>query len=156
MGYTNSKIRLLEITDPEITRDYRGEPLEIRMRPMRISDWRRLLKLDRLVHLPQEEWSEADAENALIILDIFAARLASWNLEDEDENDVRTPVPATLAGVESQELPFIMKLTQQWMDSDTALSAPLVQPSPGMPPFPVATLPMETLSRPPYSFERPA
>lgn len=72
----------------------------------------------------------------------FAARLVSWNLEDDD-----TPVPATLAGVQDQDMGFMISLITTWMDAVSSVDIPLAGGSESGPPqAPEASLPTESLS----------
>lgn len=77
------------------------------------------------------------------IFDMFANCLLSWNLEDENDE----PVPATLAGINSQDADFVMAMISAWIDTVTGVpdETPLPGPSSDGEPFPEASIPMETL-----------
>ncbi len=73
----------------------------------------------------------------------FADRLVSWNLQEDDD----TPVPATLAGVQDQDMSFMIALISTWMDAVSSVDIPLPRGSkPGPATAPEATLPTVALS----------
>jgi hypothetical protein len=73
----------------------------------------------------------------------FAERLVSWNLTEDDD----TPVPATLAGVQDQDMGFMIGLITTWMDAVSSVDTPLPQGSAnGQSTAPEASLPTESLS----------
>jgi hypothetical protein len=145
MGYTRSRTLKLNITDPELAKDYTGEPLVVRIRPMTIGDFRRVTGMARLMHIDPKDYTAEDAEEAMSILNVFADRLVSWNVEEEDENDVRTSVPATREGVESQELPFVMGIMKEWMTVCVGVAGPLEKRSSRIRSPLEESMPMETL-----------
>lgn len=55
----------------------------------------------------------------------FAKYLDSWNVTDEDGNEV----PADLEGVCSLEVPFLSRIVAAWRWAGIKVEAPLVQPS---------------------------
>lgn len=73
----------------------------------------------------------------------FAKSLKTWNLEDDDDG---YPVPATLEGVRSQDLGFILEIIMAWMDAIASVDTPLPQPANGHGIFPEESIPMEPLS----------
>ena len=82
-------------------------------------------------------------DDDLQIYEAFAEQLISWNLEYEDG----TPVPQTLEAIESYpDVEFISTLTKAWLDAATGVDDDLGKDSPSGKPFPVASIPMETLS----------
>jgi hypothetical protein len=72
----------------------------------------------------------------------FADALVSWNLEHEDG----TPVPATLDGVQTQDLDFIMVVIGAWTSAVAAVPGPLGAPSSSGEPSLAASIPMEISS----------
>lgn len=76
----------------------------------------------------------------------FGEQLISWNLLDEDENGVRTPIPCTPQQYLALDPRFAREILDEWAVALTGVAAPLEQPSPGGEPFPEVSLPMETLS----------
>lgn len=90
----------------------------------------------------KEDDDAASQSTTVLMLQRFAKSIISWNLEDEEG----IPVPATLAGVQSQELGFITQILNAWMEAMAAVD-PKSQPSAnGTGTFPEVSLPMETLS----------
>lgn len=84
----------------------------------------------------------------------FAAALISWNLEDDtlDADGVSLqPVPATLEGVRSCDLGFIVAVAKAWMEAVAGVPGPLPAPSSGGPPSLEGSLPMEPLPPSPAS-----
>jgi hypothetical protein len=66
-----------------------------------------------------------DEEKVQRLFDRFADRLVSWNLEDDDDQ----PIPATIEGLYSQDLDFILQIILAWLDAVGGVTAPLGQPS---------------------------
>lgn len=60
------------------------------------------------------------------LLAAFASSLISWNLEDEDDQ----PVPATLEGVKSQDIEFIMTIVSAWMKAAAGVKDSVGKDSP--------------------------
>ena len=79
----------------------------------------RLGKLRRLMRLTADE--SADDAGMDELLTLFQESLISWNLEDFEDG---SPVPTTMAGVEAQEIDFIMKVIGAWMDRLTGTDGP--------------------------------
>ena len=113
-------------------------------------------KLFELVQLSGQLTGEGDVATKVAVADElfagFAARLVSWNLEDDDD----APVPATLAGVNDQDFDFMVGLIMTWMDAVSSVDIPLPQPSPPggsseTEPDLAASIPVETLSPSPLS-----
>lgn len=66
--------------------------------------------------------SRADDEDGTKrMVDLFAERLISWNLEDEDEQ----AVPATLDGIRDQDDDLILALIARWQEAMRGVPAPL-------------------------------
>lgn len=84
----------------------------------------------------------------------FAAALVSWNLEDgaiDDDGVSLQPVPATLEGVRSCDLGFVIRISNAWMEAVAGVPAPLPVPSSGGQPSLEGSLPMEPLPPSPPS-----
>lgn len=108
-------------------------------------------KLFKLARLAGQLSGDTDLETKVAVADElfagFAERLVEWNLED----DGGAPVPATLEGVQDQDMDFMLPLIMTWMDAVASVDIPLPQASgdgsstetepPG-----VASIPVETLS----------
>jgi hypothetical protein len=82
----------------------------------------------------------------------FAKYLVEWNLENDDD----TPVPATVEGLQSQDLGFVMRIVQAWLEGVQAAAPPLPQPSSSGRPSLEGSLPMEPLSSSPPSSSGPS
>ncbi len=98
----------------------------------------------RIAELASTPFSSPPSAEDLIEIDnlyqAFAAQLVSWNLEEEDG----TPVPATLAGLQDQDLPFAMAIILAWMNAVAGVSPPL--PDTSSSGEMEESLPMEVLS----------
>jgi hypothetical protein len=71
--------------------------------------------------------SRADDEDGTKrMVDLFAERLISWNLEDEADQ----PVPATLDGIRDQDDDLILALIARWQEAMRGVPAPLDGASP--------------------------
>lgn len=91
--------------------------------------------------------TEEKVKTANLLFAGFAARLVSWNLEDDD-----TPVPATLEGVQDQDMGFMISLITTWMDAVSSVDSPLPGGSAnGQATAPEASLPTESLLPSPQS-----
>lgn len=139
MGYVwKGKTYRLVFADDEF------EGLEVVARSASVGAYRRIADLaTREFHHPPTEDDLAEIDN---LFDEFAKVLVSWNLEDEDDDGKRTPVPATLAGMHSQDLTLIRQIIWSWMEAVAGISAPLDQPSDGGEQSVEESLPMEVLS----------
>lgn len=82
---------------------------------------------------------------------IFAEALLEWNLQEEDENGKIRDVPATVAGVQSQDIDFIIALIVAWVEQISGLGAGLGKGSSSGGISPAPPLPMEPLSPNPQS-----
>lgn len=82
----------------------------------------------------------------------FAEHLVEWNLEADDD----TPIPATAEGLQSQDLGFVMRIVQAWLEGVQSAGIPLPQPSSSGRPSLVGSLPMEPLSASPQSSSGPS
>jgi len=108
--------------------DINGEDgLIVRMKGIRVGKLRRLISND-------------SDDNVGEVLDLLLEGLVSWNLEDENG-----PVPMTLEGLESQELPMITAIVDSWTDKVTGVSDELGKDSPAGEKFPGQPLTMEAL-----------
>jgi hypothetical protein len=118
--------------------------LEVVAKSASVGAYRRIADLAtrEFAHPPSEEdLAEVDA----LFLE-FAAVLVSWNLEDEDAEGNRTPVPATFEGMQGQDLTFVRQIIWAWMEAVAGISAPLEEPSDAGERLVEESLPMEVLS----------
>lgn len=83
-----------------------------------------------------------DTSGVAALLAKFAAKIISWNLED----DGGEPVPATFDGVKGQELDFILAIISAWMDAMAGVDPTSPASANGTGTFPEVSLPMEPLS----------
>lgn len=118
--------------------------LEVRAKSVPLGQVLKLTKLAGrdLRALDQETQVETIDE----MLQMFAAALVSWNVEDEHPDGTRTPVPANFEGLKSQDFDFVMEIVLAWMDALMGVSGPLGKRSPSGDRSLEESLPMETLS----------
>lgn len=110
------------------------------------------LRLDRLTERIKDVRDSGalteDGEAAFHeLLDELAGGILSWNLQDEDDEDV----PATREGLLAQDLPFVMAIVRAWTMAGSGVAPPLPDDSNSGPLFPVESIPMDTLSPGPVS-----
>jgi hypothetical protein len=85
---------------------------------------------ERIAGLATREYGSVptadDLEEIAALLEAFAAVLVSWNLEEPTgKGDKVRPVPATLAGLKAQDLPFVQAIILAWMNAVAGVSVPL-------------------------------
>lgn len=68
-----------------------------------------------------EELTGADADVITEKFEQLADHLVSWNVEDEDG----VPVPATLAGLKTLEMPLVMRIFVEWQSAMKGVTPPL-------------------------------
>lgn len=98
-------------------------------------------KLMRLVALAEQ----ASTKDFGILAELFSAMaggLKRWNLEDDDGQ----PVPATLAGIEDQDLDLILTIIATWLEGMGGVSAPLGPSSNSGSSLDLGSVPMEPLT----------
>lgn len=71
----------------------------------------------------------------------FAEQIVEWNLEDEADQ----PVPATVAGLLSQDFAFVMEIIGAWMKEISDVPVPLEPRSTSGSNALMASIPMESL-----------
>lgn len=121
MGWkAQPKTYVLRFEDPK----YEG--LEVKTRSLPLGDF---LSYDDMSATEGFEWF---AEKVLV----------SWNITDDNDE----PVPCTRDGLFAQDLELVRDLIEAWKDAVIGVAAPLEKPSPAGEMFPVASIPMETLS----------
>lgn len=130
MGYKRARKRYrLTFEDPEL------EGLEVVMGSLSISEFMELTSAVGGV-------SAESADGVTGLLEKFASRIISWNLEDDDDQ----PVPADFDGVKTQELGFVMAIVTAWMDAIANVDPTSRASANGTGTFPEVSLPMEPLS----------
>lgn len=135
-GYTYpAKTFTLIFADPAL------DGLEVRVSSVPSGE---LLELDRLTN-PQV-WRELSREQQKPWIDqlyaLLAGALLSWNLTDADG----APVPATVAGMWSQEWDLMRAVIWAWYRALIEVPAPLPQPSRDGERSVEESIPMEVLS----------
>jgi hypothetical protein len=82
------------------------------------------------------------------LMEWFARYLVSWNLEEEPESeeDEPTPIPATLDGVKSLELPFFLRILLAWLPATAGVQPDLKEGSASGESSLEESIPMEPLS----------
>lgn len=121
------------------------EGLEVRMRSVSVG---RLLRLMPKIDALDDIAATSNPENVTDVEEVFrelATLIDSWNIEDEDEDGQRVPVPATFEGLMDQDLRLVNCIVQQWAQHVAGVPAPLEQPSPSGVPSLEASLPMDVL-----------
>lgn len=101
----------------------------------------RSLTMGQLIATQNGEGHNGKKGNAAQI-ELFAERLVSWNLEDENGQ----PVPTTLDAILAEDDDLILDINKRWAEAVMGVSAPLPQSSPAGEPSPAESIPMETLS----------
>lgn len=146
MGFVRkTKILKLVFDDPSM------EGLEVRAKAVPLGALMEIAKVANLVGkvgaIPTEEQME-DLDN---LFQRFAKVLVDWNLEESIDGNPPTPVPATIEGIYSQDLDFMVDVVVAWIEAVAGVSAPLDSKSPSGVTFPEGSLPMEALSPNPLS-----
>lgn len=95
--------------------------------------------------------SAKDAAEIPKLFDIFAGVLIDWTLEEEDEDGAVVPVPPTGAGIDSQDIDFVLALMGDWIGQIVSVSPDLGKGSNSGGISPAPSLPMAPLSPSPQS-----
>jgi hypothetical protein len=107
------------------------EGLVIRMKAISFGKVRRLI-------LATES---ADDENFEEMLDLIMLGLVSWNLVDENDQEI----PANQDGLDDQDFPFVMDIVEAWLECMTGVDEDLGKGSPSGPQFPGRPVTMAAL-----------
>lgn len=83
------------------------------------------MEVAEMADLDPRNFSAADMPRVKRLFEIVADSLAEWNLLDDEDQ----PVPATHAGVMSQDFPLVMAIIEGWMEAIGGVPTPLDQPS---------------------------
>lgn len=117
MGHKR-KSKVYKLVWPE---DHDNYGLEVCMKAMNTEE---LLKIGGMADINLN--SGPEAMSALDdMMSLFASKLDSWNLEDDNDQ----PVPSSFEAVKAQDLDFIMELIDAWMRNIVGVSVPLGQGS---------------------------
>lgn len=126
MGFKKPvKIYVLSFDEEE----YEG--LEIKVRGMSMKE---MLDISRLE-------GKEDRESIVLMMRLFAEKIVSWNMEEEDG----TPVPHTAATLMDLDPEFVGACIGSYMGAVKGVSDPLEKPSDSGPSSLAASIPMETL-----------
>lgn len=115
------------------------EGLEVRMKSTSVGKMRSMLTL-----LGGSD-DEGDEGSSLAfvdsVIDMLVEYMVSWNMEEEDG----TPIPADAEGLSDQELPFLLMLSERYLDQLTGPGPELGKGSPAGQQFPGQPPTMEAL-----------
>jgi hypothetical protein len=111
--------------------------LEIRLRGLSIGD----LQIVTSLKAEEGEVASSGLDQVGPVIDLFAARLISWNYEDEEG----APIPPSREEIEGLDVTVLLPAIMQWAEAASAVSGPLKNGSPSGSAFPEASLPMEVL-----------
>lgn len=131
--------------------------LQVRAKSLPLGAFMDLIDLaGRFDEADASDLSAEDAKALRQLFEGFAEALVSWNLEapvyDDDGTVVgSTPVPATVEGMYTQDMEFVMAVIKAWMDAVAGVSAPLAPGSPSGAQSLEASMPMAPQSTSPAS-----
>lgn len=132
MGYRREpRIYKLQFEDAEF------DGLEVMVRSLPVGEF---LSLARLQTALDQENPDLDAVEKLF--KIFQDKLIGWNLENEDGSKV----PPTMAGIQSQDLDFVLQIISSWANAMGGVSPELGKGSTSGATFPEVDIPTEALS----------
>ncbi len=94
------------------------EGLEVRARSVPLGQ---LLELGDMAESLRSGEAQAFGE-AKALFELFASKLKSWNLTEDDGT---TPVPCDTSGLFSLEFPFATEILLAWFDAVASVSIPL-------------------------------
>jgi hypothetical protein len=121
--------------------------LDVRARSLSVA---RMLELTRLAgemaQLDLRNLDDEQRQKLTTIFEIFAERLVSWNVMDEQPDGSHVPVPATFEGLMSQDFDQIFRVIQAWQTAVAGVAAPLARSSTVGATSAEVSLPMEILS----------
>lgn len=145
-GFVLSRTLKLVFEDEDL------QGLEVRARSLSVA---RMLELTRLAgELAELDLKDLDGEERAkleTIFSIFAERLVSWNVTEEQADGSQVPVPATFDGVMSQDFDQVFRVIQAWQTAVAGVAAPLARGSTSGATSAEVSLPMEVLSPSPTS-----
>jgi hypothetical protein len=94
-----------------------------------------------LLDIAKIDLNRATQAELEIVFKIFAAAIVEWNLEKPQG----TPVPATLDGLLSQDLPFVLSMIMAWMQAIASVPDSLKAKLSAGRPLAEQSIPMEML-----------
>lgn len=145
MGFVREK-KVFEISWAE---GHELHGLKIQARSVSFDEYFRVQRLIRSFYEPPGDWDDERYEkNANELLEAFAAVLLSWDLEERlDQEGPSVAVPATLEGLRSQDIDFVVHVVVQWHQVLAGVhddeGGDLGKDSTSGDRFPEASLPME-------------
>jgi hypothetical protein len=142
MGFKREKKTYRLVWGPE-NPDMDGLVVEVRTVPVGT-----LMTLAALVDKVVRTIGE-DAKTVNDLLGGFAKALVSWNLEEDDDEEVTHAVPATLDGVLAQDIDFMVAIIRAWIGAHVEVPDELGKDSPSGGTSLEGSLPMEPLSSAP-------
>lgn len=149
MGYTRKKTVKISFAEGH---EFAG--LEVRLKTVGIGKLLKLLpmidKLDTVADIAESATPEQveEVEKALLAISkIFD----SWNIEDEQPDGTKVPVPCTYDELLEIDLRLVVCVLQKWGEHLSGVPAPLDEPSPSGEPSLEASIPMEVSSPSPPS-----
>jgi hypothetical protein len=128
--------RIVRLVWPE---DHELHGLEVRVKSAPIDVIMRAMELKSQ---GDEDSEQMDTSEVMEMFTTFADYLVSWNLEDEADK----PVPTTLAGIRTLDLPFFFDMFSAWLGAIKDVPKDLGKGSSSGVTFPEASLPMDPLS----------
>lgn len=148
-GFVLSRTLKLVFEDEDL------EGLEVRCRALSVEQLLQVTDLAALAEADTSAMTDEDKARIDTLFGLFAERLVSWNVTDDDG----LPVPATLAGVRSQDFAQVIRIIMAWMTAASGVGEGLGKAStggglgpssPGLTPLPPLglDLPMEPLPSP--------
>ncbi len=114
------------------------EGLQVTCKSLSIGSFLKIAKLAGGIDATNPESLKAVGE----LFDMFSKALVSWNVVDDDG----APVPTTVAGIETQDLDFILETVMAWVSAIADVAPPLPAASNSGATAQVPSLPMAPLS----------
>jgi len=119
----------LKFEDPDL------DGLEVIAKSLPLRDF---LAINKLA-IAADDNAEKQVEQSEVMLKKFSEALIGWNLED----DRGKPVPATYAGLLTQEVSFAMEIIRAWMEAIANVPKPSPTGLNGSGTYPEQSIPME-------------
>jgi hypothetical protein len=136
MGHRREdNIYRLRFADPDM------DGLIVRARPASVGVAMDMMGLADLVDKGPSAISADQVKTVVNVFREFASALIEWNREDTEGN----PVPATLEGIRSEDMQFMLKVVTAWANAGDSVPAPLGQKSNGGGQLAAVSIPTETL-----------
>lgn len=98
------------------------------------------LNTGQMMELWEDKSDSSTSESSKETLLRFSAALISWNIEDENG----VPIPATLEGIKSLDVSFVLTMVNGWTTALSGVDTDLGKDSDSGEQFQEASIPMET------------